>query len=280
MLYLELPHGINHDFLVPATTGTIVSNLLDGAIISISSSSEVVLSSLVSTQYGSLIPYVIATVNSGATLTSSTYGIPALSSGTGWPIGAILILNNYGTIQGKPGIGSSSIGSSSNYCLNYMSLYSNGTRAIDLSLLATINNYGSIYGGGGGGGSATVYGYSNGGAGGDAIVSNKNIIVNNNGNIYGGGGGGGGCENGGGSSTEYYSGTNANTYLGGVGGYWYTTPGGSGGGPGADGSDGPQFARDYNCGHGAGSGGLAGKAINSSGSVSVGGNLSTILGGY
>jgi len=183
---------------------------------------------------------VIATINSGIFVYSTSTGTPALTIDGAFPNG--VKLTNNGTIQGMGGVGGSGAGSNSfpNPNLAAGSAGSAGGLALSVSVAVTIDNGpGRIAGGGGGGG------------GGKAISTGsygKGFTTST------GGGGGGGLGGNGGSGGS-----------GGSGGGWgfpAGTPGGSGS-QAANGSGGPAG----NVGGPGGAGGSYGAAGSTGGSV-------------
>ena len=224
---------------------------------------------------------VVATINSGIYVYSTSTGTPGLTIDGSWP-GGISLTNN-GFIMGMGGAGAAT------------SPGSPGGNAISLGTNASIINN-SYIGGGGGGGTGTQIGYGNnggggGGAGGGAgasvtsspggagggigaagatavgrsYVSGKSTYY-----VSGGGGGGRVFPGVGGTVTPYFIYGHGGT-AGGEGGnsdydgYSYTTAGdgGSGGGAGGNGNTGGGGGWGASGGNtnGAGTGGAGGKAI-------------------
>lgn len=171
--------------------------------------------------YGTMTTAVdaVVTVNSGVRVYSTTDGQPAMYTGSGWPSGSKLRLNNYGKIRGRGGEGGGMEAGGDT-----------GSDALELAINVTIDQSttGNLFGGGGGGG------------GGEKAPGAENVP--------GGGGGGQGDVGGTGGVSSGNSGQNGSASApgepgdginaasgGGRGGYWGTY--GSYGG--AYGSEGP-----------------------------------------
>lgn len=123
---------------------------------------------------GSDIVDVFVQINSGVIVGSTSTGTPAMDTGTSWPVGSTITINNEGKIQGRGGNGGYADLSSPQSGLP-------GGDALNLQINTTITNAsGSIWGGGGGGGGAADVGQS--------VIEGEFTEVT----AYGGGGGGGG----------------------------------------------------------------------------------------
>lgn len=126
---------------------------------------------------------VTAVINiaAGVYIWSDSASIAALDTGSSWPVGSTLTINNAGYIMGKGGNGAGEINGVSAYTT--MAAYSpignpSGT-------LVTFSYGGTLY-----------YYYHLAGPGGPAISINcAGVTINNTGYILGGGGGGGGAQN-------------------------------------------------------------------------------------
>lgn len=153
---------------------------------------------------------VVATINSGVFIYSTSTGTPALTINGSFPGG--VQLNNNGTIQGQGGSAGNG-GSASGTTANSGGNGSSGGPALSVSVPVSINNTNRIAGGGGGGG-----------GGGAAIYD----VGKNNFNRVGGGGGGGGLGGVGGSAGSGGTATDRNGSAGGAG--TLTTNGGGGAG--------------------------------------------------
>lgn len=183
------------------------------------------------------------TVNSGVTITASTTSAFAFDTGTGFPGGHFIRLNNSGTIAGRGGAGGAGGAGSSN---GAGVAGGAGGPALRAQVAIEINNAGTIGGGGGGGGGGRGY----------EVGPGKDT--------YGGGGGGGGRASGAaglGSTGNTSNGANgaagtlAAAGVGGGGGGGFAGAGGAGGALGSAGSAGAG-------GTAGGSGGAGGAAGN------------------
>lgn len=98
---------------------------------------------------------VIATINSGVAVTSTSTGTPAMTVNGSWPNGVTLI--NQGTIAGRGGTGGGGqivfLANSCNTANIPTTSGGNGGTGLSVSAPLTLNNSGTIGGGGGGGGS-------------------------------------------------------------------------------------------------------------------------------
>lgn len=215
---------------------------------------------------------VVATINSGVYISSSSTGSAALTIDGSWPGG--VELNNNGIIAGRGGNGGVSGGWNGGYPTNG-SPGSSGGGALSVSSSVTIYNNNIIAGGGGGGGGgghAGFSGYECGGtsSGGGGGGGRSNV------NYYSSGGGvgtvylGGAAGNSGGTGTHNAAGSGGNGGVvnscnsssagnGGSGGGW-----GSGGGSGNSGSSG-----NGSVGSGGG-GGSAGYAVSGNSNITWG----------
>ena len=182
---------------------------------------------------------VIATLNSGVTISSSSSGGDALVIDGSWANGVTFI--NNGTVLGRGGNG----GTAGAYT-GAGAAGAAGGDAVYAASAVSIDNNGSFIGGGGGGGGSGGYAASWGG------------------NITGCGGGGGAPSGTGGAKTSNHgngsAGANASGSSGGAGGTsgspWNMVAG-NGGGYGAAGGGGNQSSL---CGSGCGGGGAGGAA--------------------
>jgi hypothetical protein len=189
----------------------------------------------------------LVSIATGAVIGSTSSGTAAFDTGT-FPAGSSLQLSNNGSIVGKGGNGGGG-GSWASFNCVAPSGGQPGGPALQMRLVSTVANNGSIWGGGGGGG------------GGGAVGS----VLSGAASPTGGGGGGGGAGSvagvggaGGGGTfpgTQGGSGTLSSAGGGGPGGQG-SPPGGGGGNPGLAGSVG---ASGVVC-PGAG-GGAAGSAV-------------------
>ncbi len=192
---------------------------------------------------------VVATINSGIFVYSTSTGTPALTIDGSFPNGVALV--NGGTIQGQGG----DAGRGGNYNTNG-SGGSSGGLALSVAVAVTITNNNRIAGGGGGGG----------GGGGAEYVSGKSVFYK------GGSGGGGGLGGNGGAAGARGSGapSPAGDGLAGAAGTQTTAgnggsavgqagAGGAGGSYGSTGSTGSSGSGTYL--RTGGSGGAAGGAI-------------------
>lgn len=189
---------------------------------------------------------VVATINSGIFISSSSTGTPALTVSGSFP-GGVELINN-GTIVGRGGNGGNGAqATNANNGPNVgISAGGNGGTGLSVSTAITITNNNRIAGGGGGGGGGSAGGYQ----------ESSNWYEN------GGGGGGGGIGNssgGSGGSSAYGrpggSGSGGTLTSAGSGGGTFggaAGDGGTGGGYGANGSP----ASPYGAG-----GGTAGNAV-------------------
>jgi len=223
---------------------------------------------------------VVATINSGIYVYSTSTGTPGLTVDGSWP-GGIFLTNN-GYIQGQGGNGG-------NNGLGFGNPGSTGGPAISLGVSVNITNNSYIGGGGGGGGSAVNFpGNTGGGGAGNGLGGSGNgygpgaswsVINGKSSSSYGNGGNGGGTMpgvGGDGGSTASVNKGHYQGYAGSAGGggggsdgrYGSTGNGGSGGAAGGAASGG--------CGAGGGGwgasggsstsgGGAGGKAINLNG---------------
>lgn len=206
---------------------------------------------------------VIATINSGVYISSSSTGTPALTINGSFP-GGVQLVNN-GVIVGMGGNGGAGAGISGNFTLSAGS-GSGGGGALSVSVGVTITNNNTIAGGGGGGGGSTPkqiwnkpftdnYAGSGGGGGRSSNAANSS-------------GGAGGSKN---AFASSYDGTAGGTGTvngagaGGTGRLGMGAPGGSGGGWGSSGGAGTYGGT----GNGAvGSGGGGGYAVSGNGNIS------------
>lgn len=191
-------------------------------------------------------------INPGVYVGASSTGNYAFQTGSGFPVGTTLAIDNNGTIIGAGGQGGNS--SHFNNCGALTAGYAGG-HALYVAHATTVTNYGWLYGGGGGGGG--------GGSGSWSFGYNQSC-----GGDGGGGGGGAGYNPGPGGATVGYGGSSGvagSTLTGGAGGYFYSSTtgcpsNGQAGGRGGDaGTAGYAGAGGNICG-GAG-GGAAGNAI-------------------
>jgi len=164
---------------------------------------------------------LVATINSGIFVSSSSTGTPALTVNGSFP-GGVTLTNN-GIIQGMGGAGGGGAG------IGNASGGASGGLALSVAVPITINNASGVVAGGGGGG----------GGGGSAYIAPSKGFGGLN--VAGGGGGGGG-RTGTTNSSGANQGTSSAPGAGGAGGsgsyakVGYT--GGSGGAGGARGSSG------------------------------------------
>lgn len=213
---------------------------------------------------------VVATINSGVYVSSSSTGSAALVIDGSWPGGVELY--NYGIIAGRGGAGGRSAGGSSPF---FSTSGSAGGGALSVSSSVTIYNNNIIAGGGGGGGGGGTVNYSGyecggtssggGGGGGRSNInyyaaggSIGNRYFGNFGNV-----GGTGTHNGAGAGGNGGVVNNCNSSSagnGGAGGGW-----GSGGGSGNSGSTGNGYVNDNGSG-----GGSAGYAVSGNGNITWG----------
>jgi hypothetical protein len=172
---------------------------------------------------------LVATINSGVQITSTSTGTPALTISGSFP--GTVRLNNAGTIVGRGGTGGAGTGFGS-------VTGGNGGVGLAVSVAVTINNTGTIGGGGGGGGGGpNAYG---------------------SGSSSGGGGGAGFGPRGTNGSFGTQS-TAGGLLTGGSGGAYGAQRGGAGGSAGASGGVGYfQDAKSY---YTAGNGGSGGNCI-------------------
>jgi hypothetical protein len=91
------------------------------------------------------------TIDSGVFISSNSTSSPALTTGSGWPSGAVLTITNNGTIAGKGGDGG-------DYSATSPGNGTAGGDAIVFTIDATLVNNGTISGGGGGGGGGNTTG--------------------------------------------------------------------------------------------------------------------------
>jgi hypothetical protein len=188
---------------------------------------------------------VVATINSGVTIYSTSTGTPALTINGSFPGG--VQLNNNGVILGRGGAGGNPWG----FGVVYAIPGGSGGLALSVSVAVSINNANRIAGGGGGGGGGAGYSYSSGGK--------SPIVVQE----YGGGGGGGIGNGPGGSASapSASAGSSGTLTSAGTGGAASSAPAGSGGNGGSYGAAG---ATGNNGGGGnipASDGGAAGGAV-------------------
>jgi hypothetical protein len=147
---------------------------------------------------------VVATINSGVTIYSTSTGTPALTINGSFP-GGVQLTNN-GVILGRGGNGGTGAGQIPEY--GNATAGAAGGLALSVSVAVSINNANRIAGGGGGGGGG----------------GRSSVFVAKQGTYYAaGGGGGGGIGNGSGGS----GGTGSP--AGGTGGSGTLTSAGSGG---------------------------------------------------
>ena len=186
---------------------------------------------------------VVATIDSGVRMTSSSVGTPGLTINGAWP-GGIELVNN-GTIVGRGGNGgaggSGGTANQGTYDPKNGSPGSAGGLALTISVPVSIRNNGTIAGGGGGGG------------GGGGYSTNVGTPKDANWRKYGGGGGGGGqssssnSSGGAGGTSIYITGSAGGTGTfsaaggGGNGGAGSNQRGGAGGGWGSSGSSGLRY---------------------------------------
>lgn len=190
---------------------------------------------------------VVATINSGVVVYSTSTGTPALTVNGSFP-GGVQLVNN-GTILGAGGAG----GKGSDFTPSNMTAGGGGGLGLSVSVAVSINNVNRISGGGGGGGGGNRTFFNPGGKGGGILTGS-------------GGGGGGGIGNGAGGatgvnndppfSTSGSAGTLTSNGTGGLGSCGAGGAGGNGGSYGAAGSAGGNSA--YGVGA---SGGAAGAAV-------------------
>lgn len=157
---------------------------------------------------------VVATVNAGVYIYSTSTGTAGLTISGSWPGGVTLVNNGY--IMGMGGKGGG-YGQSAGYA---------GGNAISLGVSCSITNNSYIGGGGGGGaGVSDTGGYNRGGGGGAGGGAGGDIYY---GSLYAGGAGGGAGSSG---STGTYQGdgTNHSSSAGGGGGRIMPGTGGAGG---------------------------------------------------
>lgn len=169
---------------------------------------------------------VVATINAGIFVYSTSTGTPALTVNGSFP-GGVELVNN-GTIQGMGGAGGAGGGTANfpNSGPAAGSAGASGGLALSVSSPVSINNAGRIAGGGGGGG----------GGRGAAYDTPKGFIANNAGGGGGGLGGTGGAAGNGGSGGSWgYS--NGNPGSAGT----LTTNGSGGSGPGGNGGAGGSY---------------------------------------
>ena len=184
---------------------------------------------------------VIATINSGVFVYSTSTGTPALTINGSFPSG--VTLTNNGTIQGQGGKGGNGNGG----------VGSSGGLALSVSVAVTVTNNNRIAGGGGGGGGGGIYGEQ----------SNPKYPASYAGGGGGGGGlGGTGGAGGAGGIVNPYNGQagSAGSQTGTGSGGTYQTYGGAGGSYGATGAVG-QGNVQPGYGGGGGSGGGGGGAV-------------------
>lgn len=162
---------------------------------------------------------VLATINSGIFVSSTSTGTPALTINGSFPGGVTLV--NSGTIQGmggSAGRGGDSAGTQPNVDGR---AGNSGGLALSVSVPVRINNLNRIAGGGGGGG-----------GGGGATAAGGKSSPTYSGGGGGGGGGLGGSGGAGGAGGPGLSGNYVNGVAGGSGTQTTNGSGGSGGSPG------------------------------------------------
>jgi hypothetical protein len=188
---------------------------------------------------------VVATINSGIFVSSTSTGTPALTINGSFP-GGVSLINN-GTIQGQGGGGGN--GGSASGQNGFAG--SAGGLALSVSVAVTITNNNRIAGGGGGGG---------GGAGSEFSVGKSTTQINGSGGGggLGGTGGSGGAKGPAGFGTQGTNGT-AGTQTTNGGGGQTGIFGGAGGSYGAAGSSGNSSTQGTP--RAGGSGGAAGGCI-------------------
>jgi hypothetical protein len=226
---------------------------------------------------GSVDQSVEVTINPGVTISSTSTGSAAFSTGTPWPAGSSISIVNNGTIVGRGGNGGNGGNSGPSLSASPGSSGNAGGPALNVQKSITFSNLGSVLGGGGGGG---------GGAGSWSLPT-KNFR-----SLGGGGGGGGAGVSTGGTGgvanpapsgagipgSPGGSGTLSTAGSGGSGGSAPTAlpaagPGGSGGAVGSSGATGtPRPAAS------GGSGGASGAAITGNPLITYSGPPGTISG--
>jgi hypothetical protein len=215
---------------------------------------------------------LVATINGGVYISSSTTGTPALTVSGSFP-GGVSLINN-GTIVGMGGAGGGASAGSGSFPGNSGRPGSNGSSggtALSVSSAITVTNNGTIAGGGGGGGggrggsgqynakSGTVYPHFGGGGGGGGRSSNASN--SSGGTTYTTGNAGPYANS---NATNGASGTVSSAGGGGSGGTWSSNSGGSGGAGGdwgASGSSGNNYNANFGGTPGPYSGGASGNAI-------------------
>ena len=176
---------------------------------------------------------VTLTINSGATVGTTSTAAVALDTGTGWASGDTITIINNGLVKGQGGNGGDGgDGNATGFVVTDGTDGTAGGNAFRAQFATTIDNNGTFAGGGGGGGGGAA-----------AVGGSKGIAV------YGGGGGGGGAGVNGGSggsggtainasagNFQGQNGSSGTATAGGAGGTPTPTAGGNGGGLGANGS--------------------------------------------
>lgn len=205
----------------------------------------------------------VVTIDAGVIVGSTSVSTAAFDSGTSFPTGSTLRIDNAGTIKGKGGAGTSCrwVSASSGYWASNGGGEAGGT-AVRTTLPTTIVNSGVVAGGGGGGG--FIGGYAAGGT--------------ESGGAAGGGGAGSNVGEAASLTHEFYGGlasSAAGTATTGGGGSTYmSVTGPSGGDLGQAGQEGTYYT--YGGGSAATAGGAAGKYLDGlaltawSGTVGVG----------
>ena len=208
---------------------------------------------------------VVATINGGVYVYSTSTGSAGLTINGSFP-GGVSLVNN-GFIVGMGGDGGFATNTGTPVA------GSAGGLALSVGVGVTITNNGTIGGGGGGGGGGNTvlyqYGeeiyYGGGGGGGRSGLSNSS--GGPSGGFYGGSAGGAGTNSsaGTGGSGFLYAGPNYTGGYGGNGGNWGTA--GNSGGAGGQGGNGATGGGAYSYGPGAGGGGGAGGAVTGNSSI-------------
>ena len=178
-------------------------------------------------------------INSAAAVGSTSTGLYALDTGTGWASGDTIGIINNGTVKGRGGNGGNGGSAAYNSSVGAGSAGGTGGPAFRAQFACSVTNNGSFYGGGGGGGGGgsdykttsgkTTDTFVNGGSGGGGGAG-----------IDGGTGGSGGSATGGLNFLNNVAGATGNNGSATAGGAAQTSgvDGGAGGGLGSNGTAG------------------------------------------